>query len=76
MELCVDGQKLSIAQLGPDFLLLDQPINYPPADAEINISVDGRRHCRCVYLPDGITVDQPVTRLAYRRSRDNQSTIV
>jgi hypothetical protein len=33
MRLVLNGASVSIAQLGPDFLLLDAPFDHPPGDA-------------------------------------------
>jgi len=33
---------LSAGQLGPDFVVLDDPLEHPPTDAELFMSVDGR----------------------------------
>lgn len=61
MQLFVNGHVLKIAQLGPRFLMLDQPIEHPPADAEILMSVDGKEERWCVHLPDGISTTAPTT---------------
>jgi hypothetical protein len=54
MELRVHDQVLSIGQLGPDFLILENPADHPPADAEITVWIDGRERRWKVHLPDGI----------------------
>ena len=56
MQLFVNGQVLKIAQIGPRFLMLDHPISYPPSEAEVLMSVDGREERWRVRLPDGISV--------------------
>ena len=61
MQLFVNGHALKIAQLGPQFLMLDQPIENPPADAEILMSVDGKEDRWRVHLPDGISTTEPTT---------------
>jgi hypothetical protein len=40
MRLLVNGTSLPMAQLGPDFLLLDAAIDHPLADASILLGVD------------------------------------
>jgi hypothetical protein len=55
MHLLLDGQILSIGQLGPDFLLLRTPIDHPPATARLFFSVDGNAREREVFLPEGIS---------------------
>jgi hypothetical protein len=64
MQLCVNGQVFSVGQLGPDFLILDDPADHPPAEAEITLSVDGRQRRWTVRLPDGIAAGQLETRIA------------
>src|ERR1700733_4781656 len=64
MELRVNGHVFSIGQLGPDFLILDDPIDHPPAVAEVAMSIDGRERRWTVQLPDGVSVGKPETRIA------------
>jgi hypothetical protein len=56
MQLLINGSSLPIAQMGPDFLLLDKPVNHPPCEATIVFSVDGSARRWAVYLPDGLAV--------------------
>ena len=59
MQLLVDGVSLSIAQMGPDFLLLDKTIDHSPTDATIAFCVEGYDERRWqVRLPNGLTVGQ------------------
>ena len=44
-----------MAQLGPDFLLLDAAIDHPPADASILLGVDESERQWRVQLPEGIS---------------------
>jgi hypothetical protein len=55
MELRLDGSVLKISDLGPDFLILAQPIDHPPAQAEIVMSVDGKEDRWPVWLPAGLS---------------------
>jgi hypothetical protein len=56
MRLMLNGMSLPIAQLGPDFLVLDAPVNHPPANASVSLQVDeGERHWD-VRLPNGISL--------------------
>ncbi len=64
MELYVNGYALSIGQLGPDFLILDNPTDHPPADAEIVVWIDGRERRWKVHLPEGIAVERIRTKIA------------
>jgi hypothetical protein len=58
MTLHLNGHTLSIAQMGPDFVILRQPVEHPPADAEITFVVDEQEERWPVYLPDGIRGEQ------------------
>jgi hypothetical protein len=55
MTLHLDGSALAISHLGPDFLILAEPIDYPPSQAEITLSVDGRERRWAVFLPAGLS---------------------
>jgi hypothetical protein len=55
---------LRIGQLGPDFLILDDPADHPPGRAEIIMSIDGRVRRWQIVLPDGISAGKPKTRIA------------
>ena len=61
MELCVNGHVLPIAQLGPDFLVLQNPIDQPPAEAEIGMWIDGREDRWRVSLAEGIKAGERKT---------------
>jgi hypothetical protein len=64
IELHVNGSVLSIGQLGPDFIMLDDPADHPPCDAEIAMWVDGHASRCPVRLVDGIAPGQDRTRIA------------
>jgi hypothetical protein len=75
MQLCVNGHVHTIGQLGPDFLILDDPTDHPPAEAEIILSIDGRVRRWSVQLPDGIRAGQPETRIVGCPASVNGSTV-
>jgi hypothetical protein len=64
MQLTVNENVLTIGQLGPDFIILRNPANHPPTEAEIAMWIDGRERRWNVYLPDGISAGTPQTRIA------------
>jgi hypothetical protein len=64
MQLCINGHVLSIGQLGPDFIILDNPAQHPPADAEIALWIDGRERRWHVHLPEGIVAGKPETKIS------------
>lgn len=57
MHLTVDGQALSVGQLGPDFLLLDTPIDHPPSGARLFVAIDDKAREWDVFLPQGISAE-------------------
>jgi hypothetical protein len=63
IDLRVNGHDLPVAQLGPDFLVLRNPADYPPGDAEIAMSIDGQESRWLVNLVDGIRAGTRKTRL-------------
>jgi hypothetical protein len=63
IHLLVNGSVLSVAQLGPRFIILRNPVDHPPCDAEIVMSIDGEESRWGVYLPDGLSVVGGRTRI-------------
>jgi hypothetical protein len=57
MKLLVNGSSLPMSQMGPDFLLLTETINHPPADASIVMQVDESERRWDVRLPNGISME-------------------
>jgi hypothetical protein len=64
IQLYVNGYVLPVAQLGPDFLMLRTPIDSPPSDAEITMSIDGNEQRWRIRLADGISSAQAKTPIA------------
>lgn len=64
MQLCVNGLILPIAQLGPSFLVLKNPIDHPPADAVISMSIDCCEDHWRVRLPGGIQAGKRKTAIS------------
>jgi hypothetical protein len=58
MSLLVNGESLSVGQLGPDFLLLDEVVVHPPCDAVIQMRVDEEENEWSVHLPEGIASER------------------
>lgn len=63
MDMRVNGSVVSIGQIGPDFVILDDPTPHPPCQAEIRVSIDGDERRWNVYLPDGISPESELTRI-------------
>ena len=59
MQLAVNGHILKIGQLGPEFVILEDPIDHPPGEAEILMSVDGLDTRWRVELTNGIVAGEP-----------------
>jgi hypothetical protein len=74
IHLYLNGRVLAIGQLGPNFLMLDNPIDHPPADAEIFLSIDGHEKRWRIRLIDGISSTKPKTRIS-RPAQTNGSTV-
>ena len=55
MRLLVNGSSIAVAQMGPDFLLVDAPINHPPGNASLVLQVDQSERRWDVHLPEGIS---------------------
>jgi len=55
MRLLVGGHSIPVAQMGPDFVLLENPVNHPPADASVVLQVDQSERSWNVRLPNGIS---------------------
>ncbi len=56
MKLLVNGSSIPVAQMGPDFLLVTETIDHPPADASIVMQVDEIESRWQVRLPKGISL--------------------
>jgi hypothetical protein len=64
LRLLVNGLSLPVAQLGPDFLLVDNPVNHAPADAAVVMQVDQSERRWNVRLPYGISADNQRVQIA------------
>jgi len=64
IQLIVDGLVLPVGQLGPEFLILREPTDHPPTEAEIFMSIDGSERRWKVFLPEGISVAKTRTKIA------------
>lgn len=74
MQLSVNGHIFVIGQLGPDFVILDNPIDHPPAEGEITFSIDGRERRWPVQLPAGIKAERGETLISVSHG-SNGSTV-
>jgi hypothetical protein len=63
IQLLMNGSTISVAQLGPDFLLLDEPFDHPPGDAGLRLQVDQSEHEWQICLPHGISASSSRVRI-------------
>lgn len=63
IDLAVNGHVFSVAELGPDFVVLRNPVAHPPAEAELTLSIDGYERRWRVELIDGIVPGGGDTRI-------------
>jgi len=64
MKLLINGLSLPVAQMGPDFVLLDEPVNHEPATAIMVMQVDSSERRWNVRLPDGISTKSTRVQIA------------
>jgi len=66
MLLIVDGLSLVVAQMGPDFVFLESPVDHPrpPGPASLCMQVDQSERRWNVYLPYGISANQERVEIA------------
>ena len=55
MHLLLRGQTIPVAQMGPDFLLVDSPTDHAPGDAQLVLRVDQSERQWTVRLPNGVS---------------------
>ena len=57
IQLLIAGgcSSIPVAQLGPDFLLLDHPFDHPPGNGLLVLQVDQNKRQWNVELPSGIS---------------------
>ena len=57
MHLLLNGESIPVAQLGPDFVLLDAAGEQPPGEGNLVLRVDESERSWRVRLPDGISAN-------------------
>ncbi len=58
MRLLFNGHSLPVAQLGPDFILVDAPVTHPPTTASLVLCVDENERSWNVRLPSGMAAGE------------------
>lgn len=61
----VDDVRYPLWQIGPDRLMLQEPIAFSPRSAEVMLSVDGVENRMRVFLPEGSSASSPF--IPYRK---------
>jgi hypothetical protein len=56
MALILDGGSHRVSQLGPDFLILQNPTEHGPSEADLTLDIDGDQEHWRVFLPAGIQI--------------------
>jgi hypothetical protein len=64
MELRVNGHVVPISQMGPNFLVIGQPFEHPPANAEVSLRIDDAEKRWGVLLVEGISATRRKTMVA------------
>jgi len=68
MQLLLAGRSLSIAQLGPDFIILSdkEVVDLAPCHGVIEIGIDDHERQREVFFPEGIRTGHRIPLAAVR----------
>ena len=67
IQLLLNGGSIPVSQLGPDFLLLKDPFDYPPGNASLILQVDQSERRWPICLPEGISAAS--SRVSIRKQR-------
>jgi hypothetical protein len=63
-QLAVQGHVFNVAQLGPGYLFVNDPVDLPPSDAVLTLQIDDSVTVRNLRLPFGIAAGQRKTTIA------------
>ena len=66
MQLLLNGSSVRIVQMGPDFLLVDEPFDHPPDHASVVFQVDGNERTWNILLPSGLSAGSKRVSIAAR----------
>jgi hypothetical protein len=64
MHLTINGDQFDVGQLGMDFVILKDPVEHAPGEAELYLSIDGQDSRRRVYLSEGLCPECNKTRIS------------
>jgi hypothetical protein len=68
MRLLVNGGSIPVLQMGPDFLLVEEPFDHPLGNASVVLRMDESERSWGVHLPNGISSSSKQGRTATGRS--------
>ena len=66
MRLLIGAHSIPVAQLGPDFVLVEAAADHPPADARVVLQVDQSERTWDISLPHGISASSERVAIAAR----------
>jgi hypothetical protein len=64
IQLLIGEKVIPVAQLGRDFLLLDDPFDLAPTNATLSLTIDDSHRSWPVQLPDGISASSEQVAIA------------
>lgn len=64
MQLLVNGFTLPVSQLGPDFLLVNTPVDHAPGSATVVMQIDESERRWNVRLPQGMSAESKRVQIA------------
>ena len=65
MYVLAGAQEFPVAQIGPDFVVLESPLDLSPTHAELVVEIDHSEKRRTVFLPRGIHATDCETPIAF-----------
>lgn len=64
MHLLFNGSSVPIAQMGPDFIILEGTSESQPCDAVLELNIDGHQRRWQINLPQGISASSRTVEIA------------
>jgi len=64
LDFQINGKSWELAEIGPDFFTIRNPLDLPPCEGVVVMQVDGRETRWPVFLMDGISKDSDIVRFA------------
>jgi hypothetical protein len=64
LHLAISGRVIDLAQVAPEFLIINRPLDLPPCQGEVVVTVDGVESRRRASLMDGISKSSKFGRIA------------